>query len=79
MSAPGFSVEVFQNEYLPDGSMSSPMAKMIAARQATAVAIDAIRDGVAFAVIAGTPSRPRASSALRTQANHGTISYRHFD
>src|ERR1022692_3845588 len=36
------------------GSMSSPMTKMIAARQATAAAIDAIRDGVDFAVIAGT-------------------------
>ncbi|HEX5404337.1 MAG TPA: VWA domain-containing protein, partial [Pseudonocardiaceae bacterium] len=36
------------------GSMDYPRGKMIAARQATAVAVDALRDGVAFAVIAGT-------------------------
>ncbi|HEX5116252.1 MAG TPA: VWA domain-containing protein [Pseudonocardiaceae bacterium] len=36
------------------GSMDYPRGKMIAARQATAAAIDALRDGVAFAVIAGT-------------------------
>jgi hypothetical protein len=34
--------------------MDYPRGKMIAARQATAAAIDALRDGVAFAVIAGT-------------------------
>ncbi|MEY9967241.1 hypothetical protein ABIA33_005306 [Streptacidiphilus sp. MAP12-16] len=36
------------------GSMDYPPAKIRAAREATAVAIDAVRDGVAFAVIAGT-------------------------
>jgi von Willebrand factor type A C-terminal domain/von Willebrand factor type A domain len=36
------------------GSMGAPRSKMIQARQATAAAIDAIRDGVAFAVISGT-------------------------
>jgi len=90
MSALGFTIEIFQNEYLPagagevnaivtvtsagstapgppatpgaaeiiivdcSGSMSDPRTKMIQARQATAAAIDAIRDGVAFAVVAGT-------------------------
>jgi hypothetical protein len=89
MSAPDFTVDVFQNEYLPDGarevnaivtvssagssadgppsvesaaeiiivdcsgSMGEPMAKMDQAREATGAAIDAIRDGVAFAVVAG--------------------------
>ncbi len=36
------------------GSMDYPRGKMIAAKQATAAAVDALRDGVAFAVIAGT-------------------------
>jgi hypothetical protein len=36
------------------GSMGSPARKIQAARAATGVAIDCIRDGVAFAVIAGT-------------------------
>ena len=36
------------------GSMEYPRAKMNAARQATAAAVDALRDGVAFAVVAGT-------------------------
>jgi len=36
------------------GSMADPITKLIQAREATAVAIDAIRDGVGFAVIAGT-------------------------
>jgi von Willebrand factor type A C-terminal domain/von Willebrand factor type A domain len=36
------------------GSMSAPMTKIVAARQATVAAVDAIRDGVAFAVVAGT-------------------------
>lgn len=54
------------------------MAKMIAARQATAAAIDATRDGVDFAVIAGTnqalPAFPpngrlaTASAATRADA-----------
>lgn len=89
---PNFKVDIYQNEYLPEGarevnaivtvtsdassptvsavpagaaaaeviivdcsgSMDYPRGKMIAARQATAAAIDALRDGVAFAVIAGT-------------------------
>lgn len=36
------------------GSMDYPRGKMIAAKQATAAAVDALRDGVSFAVIAGT-------------------------
>jgi von Willebrand factor type A C-terminal domain/von Willebrand factor type A domain len=36
------------------GSMSAPTAKLLQARQATAAAIDVIRDGTAFAVIAGS-------------------------
>ncbi len=36
------------------GSMVSPSGKLKAAKQATAAAIDAIRDGVPFGVIAGT-------------------------
>lgn len=82
-----FSVDVYQNEYLPEGAReisavltvtsapdlpqdedtdaaeiiivdcSGSMAsrgKITAARQATAAAVDAIGDGTAFAVIAGT-------------------------
>jgi hypothetical protein len=83
-----FTVEAYQNEYLPlggsevnavvtviaeaadgasqppdaaeivivdtSGSMDSPSRKIKAAREATGVAIECIRDGVAFAVIAGT-------------------------
>ncbi len=92
--APRFDVDVFQNEYLaqgsrevnaivtvtatgggtsggrpigapgPDsavvlvidcsGSMEHPNTKMRHAREATAAAIDELRDGVAFAVVAGT-------------------------
>jgi hypothetical protein len=36
------------------GSMDYPRGKMIAAKQATAAAVDALREGVSFAVIAGT-------------------------
>ena len=90
MSQPAFTVDVYQNEYLPEGgqevnavvtvtasgeasaapaadpgsaeiiiidcsgSMSAPRTKIAEARAATAAAIDVIRDGVAFAVIAGT-------------------------
>ncbi|MFM9370211.1 vWA domain-containing protein [Streptomyces sp. Da 82-17] len=93
-NVPSFAVEVYQNEYLPDGgrevnaivtvtstgggasgglpsggagpdaavaimvdcsgSMDYPPTKMRGARDATAAAIDALRDGVRFAVIAGT-------------------------
>jgi hypothetical protein len=38
------------------GSMSSPRTKIAQARAATSAAVDVIRDGVAFAVIAGTQS-----------------------
>lgn len=114
MSAPDFSIEIDQNEYLPagarevnaivtvtsadsvaseqpaaagaaeiiivdcSGSMAAPISKLIQAREATSVAIDAIRDGVAFAVIAGsnvaTPFFPAdgslavASPATRKEA-----------
>jgi hypothetical protein len=93
MSQPDFSVDVFQNEYIPEGgrdvnavvTVTSPdtapvlaaadvgaaeiiivdcsgsmggthgsRTKMAEARSATAAAVDVIRDGVAFAVIAGT-------------------------
>ncbi|HEY3957429.1 MAG TPA: VWA domain-containing protein [Streptosporangiaceae bacterium] len=85
MSESGFTVEVDQNEYLPDGGKdvnavvtvtapdtaiggsneqaaeiimidcSGSMAggKIVAARTATVAAIDVIRDGASFAVIAG--------------------------
>jgi von Willebrand factor type A C-terminal domain/von Willebrand factor type A domain len=89
MSAADFTVDVFQNEYLPDRgsvvnaivtvtcagsvadgpasaasaaeiiivdcslSMDEPKTKLIQAREATAAAIDVIRDGTAFAVVAG--------------------------
>jgi hypothetical protein len=82
-----FSVDVYQNEYLPEGAREisavltvtsaedlaqagdndaaeiiivdcsgsmAPRNKITAAREATAVAVDAIGDGTAFAVIAGT-------------------------
>jgi hypothetical protein len=90
--APRFAVEVYQNEYLPEGgrevnaivtvtsaggdalpgaggggtdaavalmvdcsgSMDYPPTKMRGAREASAAAIGALRDGVHFAVIAGT-------------------------
>jgi hypothetical protein len=89
MSQPGFTVDVYQNEFLPEGgqdvnavvsvtspdtplgtsatasaaeiiivdcsgSMGAPETKIAEARAATSAALDAIRDGVAFAVIAGT-------------------------
>ncbi|WP_030758952.1 VWA domain-containing protein [Streptomyces griseus] len=92
-SVPQFSVDVYQNEYLPDGgrdvdavvtvtatgggtsrvtgftaggpagvvimvdcsgSMNYPPAKMEGARAATAAAVDTLRDGTSFAVVAGT-------------------------
>ncbi|MGX2997164.1 vWA domain-containing protein [Streptomyces sp. JNUCC 64] len=99
-SVPRFSVDVYQNEFLPDGgrevnaivtvtstgggtvgpavsaphaygtghgpgaavvvmvdcsgSMDYPATKMRGAREATAAAVDALRDGVRFAVVAGT-------------------------
>ncbi|WP_381565300.1 VWA domain-containing protein [Streptomyces eurythermus] len=91
---PRFSVDVYQNEYLPEGgsqvdaivtvtatgggtlggalttpgrpsaavavmvdcsgSMDHPPAKMRGAREATAAAIDTLRDGTRFAVVGGT-------------------------
>ncbi|MGA2829553.1 MAG: hypothetical protein ABSF03_25980, partial [Streptosporangiaceae bacterium] len=87
MSPPDFTLETFQNEYLPVGgrevnailTVTSAVAadprtapadaaeiviidcsgsmggsKIVEAKQATAVALDAIRDGVAFAVVEGT-------------------------
>ncbi|MBH5334881.1 VWA domain-containing protein [Streptomyces pactum] len=89
-NVPRFSVDVYQNEFLPEGgrevhaiatvtatgggttgglavptaavvimvdcsgSMDYPPTKMRHAREATAAAIDTLRDGVAFAVVAGT-------------------------
>ena len=87
MGQQGFTVDVYQNEYLPEGgrevnavvtvtspdtvaaapaaggaeiiivdcsgSMGSPRTKIAEARAATVAAVDLIRDGVAFAVIAG--------------------------
>jgi len=94
MSQPDFTVDTYQNEYLPEGgqdisavitvtsgetvpaaaeeadgaeiiiidcsgSMGSPRTKIAEARAATMAAVDVIRDGVAFAVIAGsTSARP---------------------
>jgi len=90
MSQPDFTVDIYQNEYIPEGgqdvnavvtvaasgtatqasvseansaeiiiidcsgSMGDPHAKIAEAQAATAAAVDVIRDGVAFAVIAGT-------------------------
>ena len=60
------------------GSMDVPRTKMGAAREATGVAIDCIRDGVAFGVIAGTATAHQiyppsgqlvvASAATRSEA-----------
>ncbi|WP_433274052.1 VWA domain-containing protein [Actinosynnema sp. CS-041913] len=109
-----FAVEVFQNEYLPEGaaevdaivtvsatgeadadakpaanaaevivvdtsgSMRYPPTKLAAAKQATEAAVDALRDGVMFAVVAGNdearmvyPAQPElvaASKATRAAA-----------
>ncbi|MFF4171115.1 VWA domain-containing protein [Streptomyces sp. NPDC001744] len=92
-TAPRFSVDVYQNEFLPEGgrdvsaivtvtstgggtggpagtgdsggagvvimvdcsgSMEYPSTKMRGAREATAAAVDTLRDGTSFAVVAGT-------------------------
>jgi VWA domain-containing protein len=57
------------------GSMDVPRSKMLAAREATAVAIDCIRDGVLFAVIAGSdqarqiyPERGLESASAESRA-----------
>jgi hypothetical protein len=113
-----FTVEAYQNEYLPlggaevnailtvtssgaaggpavgpahpdaaeivivdtSGSMGSPSRKIKAAREATAVAIDCIRDGVAFAVIAGSDHVERiypASGGLAIASEHSRGAARH--
>ncbi|MBB5953524.1 hypothetical protein FHS29_000094 [Saccharothrix tamanrassetensis] len=117
-----FAVEVFQNEYLPEGaaevnailtvsatgeadavavpsadaaevivvdtsgSMRYPPTKLAAAKQATEAAVDTLRDGVAFAVVAGTdqarmvyPEQPglvRASPATRSAARRAVARLR---
>lgn len=92
-----FTLEAYQNEYLPlggtevnaivtvtsdgagspaghpeaavivivdtSGSMGSPSRKIKAAREATSVAIDCIRDGVMFGVIAGSDDARRVYPA----------------
>jgi hypothetical protein len=50
-AAPGSAAEIIVVDC--SGSMAAPMAKLVQARQATAAAIDVIRDGTAFAVVAG--------------------------
>jgi hypothetical protein len=95
--APGFTVEIDQNPYLPEGatrvdaivsvsasgSGAAPEAgaleiiivdcsssmdgeKIESARQATAAAIAELRDGVSFAVIAGTHGSRQVYPAART-------------
>ncbi|WP_236794598.1 VWA domain-containing protein [Amycolatopsis sp. GM8] len=118
-----FQVEVYQNEFLPQGasevnaivtvtstsggapaqevttaaeviivdcsgSMDHPRTKMSAAKRATAAAIDTLRDGVTFAVIAGTDTAelvyPRrlgmvaADAATRAEAKQA-VSRLHAD
>ena len=65
------------------GSMEQPLAKIRAARRATAEAIDEIRDGVWFAVIAGDnearcvyPTRGLARSEARSRADAMQIAKR---
>src|SRR5438046_7987443 len=111
MSEPDFTVEVFQNEYLTEGSgevdaivtvassgpagvarsadtqaaevisidcsasMRAPQTKIARAREATSAAIDAIRDGVAFAIVQGThgaeqvypPGQGMATASAKTR------------
>ncbi|HEY3263461.1 MAG TPA: VWA domain-containing protein [Pseudonocardiaceae bacterium] len=110
MTAPAeFTVEVFQNEYLPEdgsevnaivtvtatggpaaraapdaaevviidtsGSMDYPPTKLRAAKQAAAAAVDALRDGVRFAVVGGShvarpiyPARGLVAAGAGTRA-----------
>jgi VWA domain-containing protein len=49
------------------GSMGAPRRKLEAAREATGIAIDCIRDGVAFGIIAGT------ESAIAVYPTDGTL------
>ena len=60
------------------GSMANPPTKMAAAKTATATAIDTLRDGVEFAVIAGRadatmvyPYGPRAAGRRRADPGRG--------
>ena len=122
MSQSGFTVDIYQNEHIPEGgrevnavitvtspdtvtaapaqgagnaeiiivdrsgSMGAPQTKIAEARRATAAAIDVIRDGVAFAVIAGSEralpvfppdgSMAVASSASREQAKRAVAQLR---
>jgi von Willebrand factor type A C-terminal domain/von Willebrand factor type A domain len=122
MSQSGFTVDIYQNEHIPEGgrevnaiitvtspdtvtaapaqgagnaeiiivdrsgSMGAPQTKIAEARRATAAAIDVIRDGVAFAVIAGSeraqPVFPPdgtmaiASPAARAQAKQSVAQLR---
>jgi hypothetical protein len=122
MSQSGFTVDIYQNEHIPEGgrevnavvtvsspdtlapapaqgagnaeiiiidrsgSMGAPQTKIAEARRATASAIDVIRDGVAFAVIAGSeraqPIFPPdgtmaiASEATRDQAKRAVAQLR---
>jgi hypothetical protein len=112
MTESGFTVDVDQNQYLPEGgrdvsavvtvtsavdatglpsagpaaggaeiiiidcsgSMEYPHTKIVAARAATAAAIDVVRDGVGFAVIAGTSTAwpvfpPDGSMAIANPAS----------
>jgi von Willebrand factor type A C-terminal domain/von Willebrand factor type A domain len=59
------------------GSMRSPQTKIMEARAATAAAVDVIRDGVAFAVVAGTdqaqPVFPHDGSLAVVDAATGTV------
>jgi von Willebrand factor type A C-terminal domain/von Willebrand factor type A domain len=122
MSQSGFTVDIYQNEHIPEGgrevnavitvtspdtvtaapaqgagnaeiiiidrsgSMGAPQTKIAEARRATAAAIDVIRDGVAFAVIAGSEraqpvfppdgSMAVASFATREQAKQAVAQLR---
>ena len=63
------------------GSMGYPRAKLIKARHATAAAIDVIRDGTAFAVVAGAAGpgrciRKAAAWQLPTRARGKTLNAR---
>src|ERR1700683_4665624 len=113
MTDSGFTVDVDQNQYLPEGgrdvsaivtvasgpgvaarpggpgggaesraeiiitdcsrAMESPRTKIAEARAATAAAVDVVRDGVLFAVIAGTnlawPVFPADGSLARADAS----------
>jgi hypothetical protein len=75
-AAPPSAAEVIMVD--TSGSMAMPGTKIAEAKKATAVAIDTLRDGVAFAVVAGTagahmvyPAEPRmvpASAQTRAEA-----------